>query len=124
MITDDELRQYIAITTGKPETARLTQDEAAIFMQVHSAFAAELAAELLQRRESDRWVPVSERLPEMGVLVLADIGSGRSIVAYLHADDKHTSTENIWAEPIQNITLIGTDRVRRWQHIPQPPEVA
>lgn len=116
MITDDELRQYIAITTGKPETARLTQDEAAIFMQVHSAFAAELAAELLQRRESDRWVPVSERLPEDDVEVLVT-NEEIDIQNVSWMDDKD------WYIRVDSIS--GRQRIQsptHWCPLPQPPE--
>lgn len=69
--------------------------------------------ELLALREANRWIPVSERLPEAGVpvLVMSRYWCANPFVARLHNE--------YWeGEPI----LSRPESVTHWRPLPAPPE--
>jgi hypothetical protein len=71
-----------------------------------------IAAELLRRREADRWIPVSKRLPETNENVLVISKKGSQWVA---AIDKELG----WMDNIEG--YIDND-ITHWRNLPEPPE--
>jgi Protein of unknown function (DUF551) len=67
------------------------------------------AAELERIREARRWIPVEERLPELGVDVLV-LHSGKREVAWRHVVD---------GDWMSNAAL---GEITHWMPLPEPPE--
>ena len=76
----------------------------------------EVCTELLRRRESDRWVPVSERLPE----------EDNSYLVIMADDNRPWSTCRIYNTSYKKwIGFYDTDisgDVTHWRPLPEPPE--
>lgn len=76
---------------------------------------SEIAAELLRRREMDRWIPVSERLPKIDKRVLI-YDSGSTYIDNLYENIAFGTKE--WAG-----VEVGTlTHVTHWRPLPEPPE--
>lgn len=76
--------------------------------------ADEAEAALAAEREKHRWIPVGERLPEMGdfVMVWFDVDDGngaRGVMTYRGDDD-------MWGDNYAN------KHVTHWRPLPEPPE--
>lgn len=78
---------------------------------------ADMARELLRRREVDRWIPVEERLPEThgryAVLINA-LGTSLLAVAYYYPAQKCFKSISSDGETFPNVT--------HWRDLPEPPE--
>jgi hypothetical protein len=75
---------------------------------------AELKSRIAELEEKQRWIPVSERLPEPYTRVLACIKSGYMEVDYMYS------------EPIVDVGIAdfnSLDNVTHWMPLPEPPEV-
>lgn len=77
---------------------------------------ADMARELLRRREADRWIPVSEKLPEGGhawVIVYAD-----DAISTMGYDPKNGFSDWNYS-PCPNVTI---SQITHWRELPEPPE--
>ena len=75
---------------------------------------AELLDRIAELEAAQRWIPVSERLPEPYTRVLACIKSGYMEVDYMYS------------EPIVDVGIAdfnSLDNVTHWMPLPTPPEV-
>ena len=73
-----------------------------------------LTARIAELEAAQRWIPISERLPEPYTRVLACIKSGYMEVDYMYS------------EPIVDVgsaDFNSLDNVSHWMPLPQPPEV-
>jgi hypothetical protein len=68
------------------------------------------AAELERLRDARRWIPVDERLPELGVDVLVLQRSGECEVAWRRGHDGNWSAYSALGE------------ITHWMPLPKPPE--
>jgi hypothetical protein len=69
---------------------------------------AKFAGELLSRREADRWIPVSEKLPDEGIVVLC----------FLSVD----SSPCMVTDSIRNGEWKYFDEITHWRPLPPAPE--
>lgn len=90
--------------------------------RIKSGNLADMAAELLQRRQEERFIPVEERLPEVNensiskdVLVECDIHDDNIRKGFYNKD------LNEWFLSDSKYTL--RVYVSRWRPLPAPPEV-
>ena len=96
-----------------------------------SEYIAELEAENDQltahdatERQDDKWIPVSERLPEDGESVLIAVDS--AFAPYCHVYEAfHHSAATQWATA-NGLYFHGVEyaRVTHWMPLPEPPEVS
>jgi hypothetical protein len=75
---------------------------------------ADMAAELLRRRESDRWIPVSERLPNECEECLLLNKNKSQFVGWLDE-----SSLLMWFDTIEGYV---SDDITHWRPLPEPPE--
>lgn len=78
---------------------------------------AEWLTELAERRETDRWIPVSERLPEneCDVLITIQYGKERCVIK-----GYYSHTDKVW-ENVNRIP-VGNKKVIAWKLLPEPYE--
>ena len=78
---------------------------------------ADIARELLERRERDRWIPVSERLPEVGQIVQwIHKHWNRVQEGYLTKQGHIQVWGRVYVSPNLNDSLV------KWRPLPEPPE--
>lgn len=77
-----------------------------------------MAVELLRRREADRWIPVSERLPEAGVWVHSFRSGEKDISRSRYLGNGE------WAGPYGHTTVTSHAYLppTHWRHLPAAPE--
>ena len=73
---------------------------------------AEWLTELKERREADRWIPISERLPKTPVNVLVQLSTD-------YITTGHCLNKSIW---IVKDRPKGTETVTHWKPLPKPYE--
>lgn len=81
----------------------------------------DMAEDLLSLREKERWIPVSKRLPEFNVPVLAALKhvSGKRAIAYLeHVNESDCS----WVTEDDSSELHWNYDVTHWRPISPPQE--
>ena len=72
-------------------------------------------SEIDRLREERRWIPVEERLPEVGSSVL---------VAWSHEEDKNQAISQAWYDPLgkfMSLEDMEFPNVTHWQPLPAPP---
>ena len=77
-----------------------------------------LAISALEKQEQDRWIPVTERLPELNEEVLVTNGDG---IVY-HAEYQSNFIDEFWDElafvaVVNSATIYG---VKAWRPLPEP----
>jgi len=106
-----ELSQAVGlITTMKPTMVMDANHPLDMVREVGEHVTARIA----ELEAAQRWIPVSERLPEPYTRVLACIKSGYMEVDYMYS------------EPIVDVgsaDFNSLDNVTHWMPLPQPPEV-
>ena len=80
--------------------------------------AHRLAISALEKQEQDRWIPVTERLPELNEEVLVTNGDG---IVY-HAEYQSNFIDEFWDElafvaVVNSATIYG---VKAWRPLPEP----
>ena len=76
-------------------------------------------ARIAELEEAQRWIPVSERLPEDRVTILAAFNNREILTAkYYKYYEGFGSVENYW-----RIEGWHSGNVTHWMPLPQPPEV-
>ena len=79
----------------------------------------ELESENARLKDAQRWIPVSERLPEDRVTILAAFNNREILTAkYYKYYEGFGSVENYW-----RIEGWHSGNVTHWMPLPQPPEV-
>ena len=78
------------------------------------AYVESLELENLQLKEKIRWIPVEERLPEVGEFVLVAEKKGGITESFVDFEDYETRDGIEW---------FGADEVTHWMPLPEPPEV-
>ena len=97
-----------------PAIDRLAEYEATGLMPAEvAALIQELKYAKWKCREDRRWIPVTERLPDDWVDVLARLQCGDCVVA--------VKSGPIWLERFINIRLEDGD-VTHWMPLPEPPK--
>lgn len=85
---------------------------------------AEWLTELQERREADRWIPVSERLPDKNMPCLVSVGKFNLTQIAMYSDLMETIDHKIFYQGdygknnFQNIT----EYVNAWKPLPEPYE--
>lgn len=74
----------------------------------------ELEAENARLREERRWIPVKERLPQVGEWVMIFEKSGGVSNVFVDFENYETRTDIEW---------FGADDVTHWMPLPEPPDV-
>jgi hypothetical protein len=140
------LAQYAALHIDNRTPSRPFLNECAETLKTQAAQITQLQAEVEALRKDAAWIPVSERLPDGGVTVLAcyknSIGNVRRIRAmwipaksseassesdfgeYDEASDTYYDPEG-WYEKIDNAAdysaMFVSEVVTHWMHLPKPP---
>lgn len=98
---------------------------------VSTPFYKDICAELLQRRQADRWIPVEERLPEEGEYVSVLFGKDEKTIGSWFTETETEEYETIGFEYKQwEVWNFGDNKFRyvddpptHWRPLPAPPEV-
>lgn len=82
----------------------------ALAMEALDAENKQLRAEVERLREARRWIPVLDRVPELGVDVLVLQRNGQCEVAWRHIVDGEWMSESVFCE------------ITHWMPLPEPPK--
>ena len=93
-------------------------EDAVSYVNSEDAGTLKAAIEALEKQEADRWIPVTERLPELNEEVLVTNGDG---VVY-HAEYQSNFIDEFWNElafvaVVNSATIYG---VKAWRPLPEP----
>lgn len=77
---------------------------------------ADWLEELTERREADRWIPITEALPDIALHVLVQLTNGWITIGHYHSTDK-------WVFIDGTITIaFPRDTVVAWRYMPKSYE--
>lgn len=103
-LTDERVREMLSTARYRTGLSRSSGLDGGENLDNERAYL-----ELLALRESSRWIPVSERLPEVGACVLIYVPDGvGATIDVLHTDGKWLD----WSSP---------NKVTHWRPLPEAP---
>lgn len=117
----------------------IKQKDDAIFAEIQSSFGVDVDKEELLRalhydrqqydkgyadgkRDAQKWIPVTERLPEDEELVLIHCKNGAMFVGY--CGKQYCDYERRWRikTALNSTKLLNLGRVTHWMPLPEPPK--
>lgn len=113
-VTDERLRAWIENCKAAASLRRNRGEESAV---LNAESRADAYRELLERRAADRWIPVSERLPEVDIMVLAN-DNGYVFSAKYCINDSHRC--GYWYN--DEVEDFDGHSVTHWKPLPEPPK--
>ena len=103
---------------GRPDCHADMLSSAADMLQEYVDHCKRYADEIMELREKQRWIPVTERLPAEGMRVLA-------ASAGVFSGEAYRSCEGVWMRSYGVVWVSVVDvPVTHWMPLPYKPEVA